>query len=55
MVDSDKRGEVITLKFLLTVKGAITLKPQVIFLITQKQHHWMTHQPKLGLVVPAIW
>ena len=38
-----------------SLKGAITLKPPVIFGITQKQHHWMTHQPKLGLVVPAIW
>ena len=33
----------------------VTLKPPVIFRITQKQHHWMTHPPKLELVVPAIW
>ena len=35
------------------LKGAKTLKPPVIFGITQKQHHWMTHPLKLELMVPA--
>ena len=39
----------------VTVKGAKTLKPPIIFGITQRQHRWMTHPPKLELVVPAIW
>ena len=38
-----------------SVKGAKTLKPPVIFRITQKQHHWVTHPLKLELMVPAIW